>query len=229
MSRLLKQSGTLAAVAALAALMPGAASASTIEIGTAGCSGASCSLLYPGGTLTLTPVGGSLQTKTLNGETGLGVSNGTSGEIDVNEAIDGAFSSDVTLDAFRILFIYNGPEFGDPNEVAQVTVNGSTAGTLTVNGENTAVWSLPGASVSNCGDTTAAGTGCFLVTNPFGNTAVSNIAFTALHSATGTAPITSDSDYSLSRVDVTPVPEPASLMLFGMGIAATTRRLRRRA
>lgn len=216
--------GAASLVAILIGSAPAAEAGTIIDLVSAGCSGTVCSGLdYGTGTLDLTSVGGTFQYKTVNGATGLGVSGQTGGEIDVNESIAGTFSTPILLEAFRVLFIYNGPEFNDPNEKASVSINnGALSGMLTVNGENTAVWSVPGAIVTNCGATTVDGTGCFVIQNPFGSTAVSNIAFTAL-----SVPSTSNnSDYSLSQLDVTTVPEPATLCLLGLGAAAIVRRRR---
>ena len=53
----------------------------------------------------------------------IGVTGGrTNDEIDDNgEAITGDVRFPGAAAAFRILFIYNGPEFGDPQEIAKVT------------------------------------------------------------------------------------------------------------
>ena len=187
-----------------------------INLGASGCAGVVCGPLpYAGGTLALTADGGTLTTKTRNGATGLGVSGRTRGEIDVNEFIRGQFSSPVTLEAFTLLFLYNGGEFDDPSEIAQISINGGAAvGTLTANAENGAVWSLGGAIVTNCGATNVTGTGCFRIANPFGSIPIADIAFTAVSAGSD---LPNDSDFSLGGMEVAVVPEPASLALLASG------------
>jgi hypothetical protein len=248
---------TLGALVTLAGILasPTTARAGTIiDFGTAGCADTFCEPLeYLGGTLTLTSRGGDFTRKTLFDESGLGVSGRTTGEIDVDEFIDGAFSSAVTVDALRLVFIYNGPEFGDPSEIARVSVNGGALfGRLTADGENTATWSL-GGTVTSCGATTFSGTGCFLIHNPFGTASVESISFTADSAGPG---LSNDSDFSIGAIEVTQVPaivrtvgpavvpqvepafetafaviaapEPSLLLLLGAGLTALRPRLQRR-
>ena len=223
---------TIAVVIGATLASPRTAQADTIDLSTVGCSGAICSpLLFPGGSLTLTAGGGTFATKTRNGATGLGLTGQTLGEIDPGEFINGTFSTPISLDAFTILFLFNGPEFGDLNETAQISINGgSTVATLSANGENTAAWSLGGATITSCGDTSLVGTGCFRIANPFGGMLVSDISFTAASAGTN---LSLDSDFSLGSLDVSavpsPTPEPASMILLATGsvVVAAARRRRR--
>ena len=190
-------------------------------------------LRFTGGTLTLTS-NGNFEYKVHNGETGLGVSGPghTGGEIDVDEYVTGTFSRPTVVSAFRVLFLYNGPEYGDPLETAQVSINSGAVVATLIPGltDNTATWSLGGSTVVNCGPTTDTGGGCFDVLNPFGSTLVSTITFTALLS--GEDP-THNSDFSLASLDVSPirdqvpVPEPATWLLVGSGVTAALRSRRR--
>ena len=211
---------------------PGARAGTIVDLGAAGCAGlvVCAPLIYPDGVLTLTADGGTFTTKTRNGATGLGISGSTRGEIDVLEYVRGGFSTAVSLDAFTVLFLYNGGEFNDPSEIAQVSINGgSIVATLVANAENNAVWSLGGATVSSCGDTNVTGTGCFRVANPFGGNLISDIVFTAATAGPG---LPNDSDFSLGTIELAAVPsapEPGLLMLLATASLALAARHRRAA
>ena len=193
-----------ASVLAVSASNSAGADAMTIdpgELATNGCFGqAACAL--DGADITTT--GGTLQKKDLNDASGFGVSGGASGpEIDIGQTLRVDFDESRSIIAIEILFLFNGPEFSDRAEKARVIADGTTYILATLNTADDAVatWSGPG-TVTKCGATTQASTGCFRVTDPFPG-AVSRLDFSAV---TGTAPFagagTNDSDYSIGFIDV---------------------------
>jgi hypothetical protein len=148
---------------------------------------------------TLTASGGNLEEKTLGSAIGLGVSGGPSGgEIDIGQTLNVSFPEPHAVTAIQILFLFNGPEFDDKDETAQVTTS-QGAYTLSVRNspdDATADWTGPGV-VTKCGTTLGDGTGCFLITNPFPSP-VSSMAFTALPGG-GTG--SNESDFSIGRIE----------------------------
>lgn len=221
--------------------LAGAARALVIDDGAWGdCLGASSCALDGGATLTAS--GGNFLAKSLSGRSGLGISGSpTPGEIDVGQTIRIEFADAVIVERFELLFLYNGAEFGDPLEMASMSVNDGAfiAYAQTTAEENTihlgdfddaATW-------ANCGatDNSPTGTGCFTVTNPFGAMAISNLTFGAASAGSESG----GSDYSLGSlhaaseivtISSTGVPEPASLFLTGVGLlllASFRRRARR--
>ena len=155
---------------------------------------------------TITATGGPIAKKVDKGQTGFGVGNGASGaEIDVGQNLRIDFDQERSILAIKVLFLYNGPEFSDRAEKAQVTADGVTY-TLSVRNDAddaAADWSGPG-TVSKCGATTSTGAGCFVITDPFPGV-VSRLDFTAINGgAPYGGPGSNDSDYSIGYVDSGP-------------------------
>ena len=104
--------------------------------------------------VTFTSAPGNFIVKNLNGFSGLGVTGGRTGdEIDIGETVGMSFAAQVVSD-FSLAFLYNGPEFGDWREIAQVTAyNGAAVSgiyTLTVGNDG----AVPGATWSGIGTVT---------------------------------------------------------------------------
>ena len=152
---------------------------------------------------TLTANGGPFILKSRNGTDGLGVAGGPSGnEIDIGQSVVVTFPEPHAVATIQILFLFNGPEFNDKAEVAQITTDQGTY-TLTVRNtrdDDTADWSGPGV-VSKCGATTSSGTGCFLITNPF----PSPVTALTLTPVAGNPPYagsgSDNSDFAIGRIE----------------------------
>lgn len=149
-------------------------------------------------------VGGTIAKKKLNGATGFGVNGGAAGgEIDIGESLVVDFGGSRSVLAIKILFLYNGPEFDDRAEKAKILADGIEYTLAVRSSPNNAAadWSGSG-TVTKCGGTSATGSGCFLITNPFPAT-VSQLEFQA---SPGGAPFggggSSESDYGIGFIDV---------------------------
>ncbi|MEX0643973.1 MAG: PEP-CTERM sorting domain-containing protein [Parvularculaceae bacterium] len=166
-----------------------------------------------------------LDGKSYAGQFGLGVLSDldpTVGEINFGESISAVFDFNAILSSFRIVFFYNGDEFGDVNEVGNLQVTFADASvvdyTINATAEDTATISSGLGSVVNCGATVLFGAGCFDFIGSFGDALISSIVFSAPDLPTDT----NNSDYALARFEFTAIPAPGALLLLLTGIGGLT-------
>ena len=166
------------------------------------------------------------------------VSERTPGEIDIGESVNASFSKGIFITSFSLGLLFDGPEYKDVNEVAQVKVGylDGTYGTftLTAKGATTAIWSGTGSFVSNLSPAKDSKGGAWQVSNPFGNVRVTSLSFGAvagMSAATGCGTghhytaCTNQSDYTLLNITAVPEPETYAMMLIGLfGIGFVARR-----
>lgn len=168
--------------------------------------------------------------KSQGGFTGVGINGGaTAGEIDIGEWISGSFSKSVIVNSISLGLLFDGPEYGDVQEVSKINVlfsdGGSDSFTLTATGTHSAIWTGIGSVLSIGSGAVSGGSGAWQITNPFGSRSISSILFTANR---GTPSLicpkcANQSDYTFGSMTVTPVSEASSsiLMLTGLGLIAS--------
>jgi len=180
---------------------------------------------------------GYLQTKTVNGVTGVGISGGSKdvvpAEINYPELLDLDLPSPGVLASLDLGFLYQPGVFGDEvYEVAAATPDGGMKGTLTVTGDTTAIWSL-GSTVVNLSASTNDGGGWYSVENPFGNKVITGLKLKQLPgvdqngNVITTLPRNNPANSDFALVGAKKAPEPttfAGLALVGAVLMASRRR-----
>ncbi len=159
--------------------------------------------------------------KSQDGITGVGISGKTAGEIDVGETLTGTFSKEVIVSSINLALLFDGPEYSDVKEVANLLVNYADGGvgvyTLTATGVHSAAWTGEGTVTSIGSGAVNNGTGAWQLNNPFGFRSVDSIVFTAERGypkSTCTS-CSNQSDYTFVSMSVIPVPEAnTSAMMF---------------
>jgi hypothetical protein len=180
---------------------------------------------------------GEFGTKTQDGVTGVGVKDGASGnELDIGQSIVGVFTQSYNLSQFTLGLLFDGPEYRDVQEQAQISVkytgsNSFTDYVLTAVRSatgTTATWTGLGSVVSIKPALDGKG-GVWSVLNPFGNAKIDEIKFAAIPgiSAGGcTGTCDNQTDYTLVSVTAVPELETYAMMLAGLGLMGTIARRR---
>ena len=147
----------------------------------------------------------------------------TPGEIDIGESVNASFSKGIFITNFTLGLLFDGPEYADVNEKAQITAtyldNSVHSFVFTATGKDTGIWTGSGSFVNL--STAENGKGAvWSLSNPFGDVRVKSLSFTALPGVCGTAggACTNQSDFTLISVSAVPEPETYAMMLLGLGL-----------
>lgn len=188
--------------------------------------------------------GGTFQAKIVAGYTGLGISGGATGdEIDIGEVLTAEITTGglpFRVPSLTLGVLFDGPEFGDVQEVAKVTITSLSHGTLSYTltnsyevippGPDLAIWSGLG-TVTNLSPSTGSDAAVWRITSPFGAIDdITRIQFTALAGICGNGACTNQSDFTLNQVQIEQVPEirPAAMFALGLSMLGLLLFLRRK-
>ncbi len=235
----MKISKTLLAVALSAASM--GALADNVVLGSTFASGAATQATILGNFSAAGGTGAFQLKTTPQGVVGVGVGGGTAGEIDIGETITGVFNDSYLIKQFTLGLLFDGPEWKDVQEKAQVSVKYEGSATFTDYvltavrsvGGTVATWTGLG-SVTNISAASQSTGGVWSVLNPFGTAKIDAIKFTSLLGVSASemcdgALCTNQSDYTLVSVTAVPEVETYAMMLAGLGLMGTIARRRNKA
>ena len=146
----------------------------------------------------------------------LGVVGGEGGpEIGTDETLTIGFDKPMIFDYLTIGLLFDGPEYGDPYEIAAAYADGYEY-TLTANGSSTAVWTGSG-TVTNLSESDLGTAAIWRIDNPFGRLAVTSIDLYAVPSVLGN-PEGGESDFGLVGFGVPD--NGATLALLGVALTS---------
>jgi hypothetical protein len=163
--------------------------------------------------------------------TGQGITGrGMTGEISIGETLVMNLGGSYTIDSFQLGLLYDGPEFGDVNEIAQISffdgVTSLGVFTLTATGTTSAAWTGAGMA-TNVSPAAQPGAGLWLV-DDLNIANVTSIRFDALKGVCGTAGGSCNNQSDFIVTNVTAVPEPGTYAMLLAGLAMVGFMARRR-
>jgi hypothetical protein len=157
---------------------------------------------------------------------------GKTGEIGIGETLVMNLGGSYTIGSFQLGLLYDGPEFNDVNEVAQVGffdgVNSLGVFTLTATGAMTGDWTGAG-MLSVLSPAAQPGSGHWRV-DGLNIANVSKIEFIALEGLCGAAggKCTNQSDFIVTNVTAVPEPGTVAMLLAGLAMLGFMARRRER-